>query len=328
MSNKEFTRRDFLKGTLSAGIVLAGAGMLSGFDRYNSRKLPTAVLGKTGVRIPRIAIGLGSRFCAINDEEKALEMLNYALDNGLYYFDTANFYVDTKNGVVSEERVGKVAKDRRKEIFLSTKLSSRNPDDAMREIETSLKRLQTDHLDMLKIHAVMDMADVAELSKKGGLIDIMLKLKEQKVTRFIGFSGHYDADAMTALANRGDFDVMLIAMNHWAAQRNQNRQGMAIPVALEKNMGVMLMKVIRPKEKNTALKGSDLIRYALSLKGPTGITVGMENIETVKQNIETLRNFVPMDDDEQKIFASNLTPFFEHKNLQWMSPAYKDGNWV
>jgi predicted aldo/keto reductase-like oxidoreductase len=328
MSQKDFTRRDFLKGTLGAGIAMAGTGLLSGFDVYNAKKLPTAVLGKTGVRIPRIAIGLGSRFCTINDEATSTEMLNYALDNGLYYFDTANFYVDTKNGVISEERVGKVVKYRRKEIFLSTKLSGRNPDDAKREIETSLKRLQTDHLDMLKIHAVQTMDDVAELSKKGGLIDIMLSLKEQKVTRFIGFSGHYDADALTAMASRGDFDVMLIAMNHWASNREQQRQEMAIPVALEKNMGVMLMKVIRPREKNPDLKGADLIRYALSLKGPAGITVGMEKLETVKENIEILRNFKPMNEMEMELYAANLNPFFRHQNLPWMNPGYKDGQWA
>jgi uncharacterized protein len=326
MKNRELSRRSFLKGSIGAGIAISGAGLLSGFD-LNKEGIPMAVLGKTGARIPRVAIGLGSRFCAVKDESKALEMLHFALDNGLNYFDTANFYVDAKSGVISEERVGKVVKERRKEIFLSTKLSSRNPDDAMREIETSLKRLNTDKLDMLKIHAVMDMADVDKLSEKGNLIDILHRLKKEKVTRFIGFSGHYNADAMTAMAKRGDFDVMLIALNHWAAQRGQNREE-AIPVALEKNMGVMLMKVIRPRETNPNLKGSDLMRYALSIKGPTGITVGMESIETVQQNVEMLKNFKPMTESEQELYALELTPFNNSHKLPWMNPNYKDGIWA
>ncbi|MBV5348700.1 aldo/keto reductase, partial [bacterium] len=102
--------------------------------------------GKTGVRVPRIVCGLGSRFCHLDDDDEAQRLLNYTLDNGLYYWDTAYAYDNTigvppgkkrsSRLVTSEERLGPAVKARRNEIFLSTKVTSRDPNVAMRQIET------------------------------------------------------------------------------------------------------------------------------------------------------------------------------------------------
>jgi hypothetical protein len=339
MNYKNFSRRKFIKGTIGTGLLMAGSGILPTGNvfqmpsktepDYDAKGLPTVGLGKTGVRVPRIICGLGSRFCNIKGVEEAHAMLNFALDNGLYYFDTAWVYVNAQGlPVVSEERIGPVVAKRRKEIFLSTKVTSRDPDEAMRQIETSLKRLQTDHLDQLMIHDVQSVADVNKLSEKGNLIDILHRLKEQGLTKFIGFSGHTEAAPMKAMADRGDFDTMLIAMNHWnEANDQQNRQELAIPAAKAKGMGVILMKVVRPRETITTLKPSDLIKYALSLKGPDVIVLGMESIDVVKSNLEILRNFKPMEEAKMKELAMQLTPFHNHENLPWMKPGYCDGNW-
>jgi predicted aldo/keto reductase-like oxidoreductase len=329
MENKNLTRRTFIKGTIGAGIAMAGVPLLTACDNYDAKGLPTAILGSTGVRIPKIALGLGSRFCNIADEDVSSDMLNFALDNGLYYWDTAHIYENRKNGVISEERIGEIAKYRRKEIFLSTKVTDRDPDLAMKQIESSLKRLQTDKLDMLKIHSVESLEDIDEMSQKGHLIDIVQRLKEEGVTRFIGFSGHGSAKAMATLAARGEFDSMLIAMNHWGASYNpQNRQELAVPAALENGMGVMLMKAVRPKEKIENVNVSDLVRFALSLEGPAGVVIGMDSLEVVKSNLDLLRNFVPMSTDEKKDMAQSLSPFFNHENLEWMNAKYQDGNWA
>ncbi|MDP3914094.1 MAG: aldo/keto reductase [Bacteroidota bacterium] len=278
MENSNFSRRKFIKGT---GLLLAGTGLLPSCNifrmsgsssAYDAKGLPTAMLGKTGVRIPRIAIGLGSRFCTIESAEEAFDLLNYALDNGLYYWDTAWAYENKKLGFTSEERLGEVLKNRRKEIFISTKVTSRDPDEAMRQIEASLKRLQTDHVDMLS---------------------------------------------------------MLMAMNHYNKATNpQERQEQAIPAAKTNDMGVMLMKVIRPRETIKELDPKDLVRYALSLKGPDGIVLGMDSLEVVKSNLEILRNFRPMEDSKMKEMAMQLTPFYNHENLPWMKSGYCDGNWA
>jgi uncharacterized protein len=333
MKKRELTRRDFLKGTIGAGIALSGAGFMPasvhpGHHKYNARGLPTAVLGKTGIRVPRINIGLGSRFCSIESENEALELLEYSLDNGLFYWDTAHSYTNNRINVVSEEHVGKIAKNRRDEIFISTKIGSRDPYEAMKQVELSLKRLQTDHVDMLKIHNVLNMDDVAKLSEKGNLIDIVNRLKEEKVARFIGFSGHTDADALKSLAERGDFDSMLVAMNPYGSTNNpQPRQELAIPAALDKGMGVVLMKVVRPREMNPKFTGSDLVRFALSLDGPASLTLGIESKEIVDANLELLRNFKPMSQTEKKEFATLLHPWFNHRDLEWLRPGYEDGNW-
>jgi predicted aldo/keto reductase-like oxidoreductase len=315
---------------------MAGSGLLPSWaiERIKSPKtnldakgLPTAVLGKTGVRIPRIACGLGSRFCNIEKTDDALRLLNFALDNGLYYWDTAFSYENSKLGFTSEERMGEVVKTRRDELFLSTKVESRDPDEAKRQIETSLKRLKTDHLDLLKIHSIETPSDVESISAKGKIIDILLGLKEQGVTRFIGFSGHSEAAAMKMMAEKGIFDSMLMAMNHYGGNQEQ-RQEQVIPAAKAQGMGVMLMKVVRPRETVKELSPKDLIRYALSLDGPDGIVLGMDSLDVVKSNIEILRNFKPMEETRMKQIALQLTPFYNHQSLPWMNPGYHDGKWV
>jgi predicted aldo/keto reductase-like oxidoreductase len=235
----DYSRRKFIKRSLSVGAAIAATGLAFSNDNkvfpesvnpYNPKGLPTATLGKTGVIIPRIAIGLGSRFCNIKTLDEALDMLSFALDNGLYYWDTAHAYENTSTGVISEERLGYIVKSRRKEIFLSTKVTARDPEKAKAEIEDSLRRLRTEKLDMLKIHSVESARDVAEICKKGGVLDLISKFKEEGITRFIGFSGHGNAQALKELAETGRFDSMLFAMNHYD-QNKENRQGLVIPAA-------------------------------------------------------------------------------------------------
>ncbi len=349
MEDSIFSRRKFIKGTVGSGLLIAGAGLLPSCNIfrmssksksvYDAKGLPTVLFGSTGVRVPRIICGLGSRFCHLESDEEAQRLLHYTLDNGLYYWDTAWAYNNTigvppgkkrsPRLVTSEERLGPVVKTRRNEIFLSTKVTSRDPNEAMRQIETSLKRLQTDHLDQLMIHDVQSMADVDKLSQKGNLIDILHRLKEQGLTRFIGFSGHTEAAAMKAMVDRGDFNTMLIAMNHWNAATNlQNRQEMAIPAAKAKGMGIILMKVVRPRETIDSLHPTDLIKYALSLKGPDFVVLGMDSVEVVQSNLEILRNFKPMSEARMKELAMDLTPYYKHENLPWMQPGYTDGNYA
>lgn len=349
MDNYNDSRRKFIKGTIGIGLLTAGSGILpscnifrlgtKSWSNFDAKGLPTVEFGKTGVRLPRIVCGLGSRFCHIEDDEYAEKLLHYTLDNGLYYWDTASAYDNTLGTppgktrsprlVRSEERLGPVVAKRRNEIFLSTKVTNRDPYEAMKQIETSLKRLQTDHFEQLMIHDVKSMDDVDKLSEKGNLIDILQKLKDQGITRFIGFSGHTNSDALKALAERGDFDTMLIAMNHWNAVNNpQKRTEEAVPTAKANKMGVILMKVVRPRETITSLKPVDLINYALSLKGPDVILLGLDSLEVVNSNLEIIRNFKQMDEDKMKEMAFQLTPFYRHENLPWMKPGYTDGNWA
>jgi predicted aldo/keto reductase-like oxidoreductase len=336
MRNK-YSRRKFIERTLSVGVAITGTQLAFSSstpsetgtgeikNQYDAKGLPTTLLGKTGVMIPRIAIGLGSRFLNITTLNEALEMCNYALDNGLYYWDTAHDYVNNTTGAISEERLGHIVKNRRKEIFLSTKISARDPEKAKLEIEESLKRLQTDKLDILKIHAVESMEEVNNICKKGGVLDIISRLKEEGVTRFIGFSGHGNALALKAMVETGRFDSMLFAMNHYGENKD-DRQGTIIPAAKAKGMGIMLMKTVRPKETIPGLTAAELVRFALSLEGPSGIAVGMDSKKVVDSNLNLLRNFKPMNADEKLKYAVLLSPYFRHESLEWMKNGYHDGS--
>jgi len=327
MSKKSMSRRDLLKTTAAATAAMALGPELAQAQTdspYDAKGLPTRKIGRTQTEVPRMAVGTGSRFCAANDED-AQEMLTYALDHGLYYWDTAHVYV--YDGVVSEERLGKVVKHRRKEIFLSTKVTTRDPEQAKRDIEKSLERLQTDHLDILKIHDIQSMEDVDTIAKKDGLADVLRSYRDQGVAKNIGFSGHTSAEAMASAAKRLGFDTMLMALNHYQEGR-EPFETHAVPTAVDHGLSVMVMKVVRPRETVEGLNPRDLIRYALSIDGPTGCIVSSNTLDILKQNIETLKNFKPMEEGELAKTRVALAPFYRHENLEWMRPGYRDGHWA
>ena len=136
------SRRQFFE---AAALSCATVGGVIGQSLSASSKVPTRTLGRTGLTVSVLAFGSGSRFMMYEQEDKALEALNRAIDLGITYVDTAHGYGEGK----SEERIGKVMAQRRKEVILATKIAARKGDDAMREIELSLKRLQTDQVDVL-----------------------------------------------------------------------------------------------------------------------------------------------------------------------------------
>jgi aryl-alcohol dehydrogenase-like predicted oxidoreductase len=322
-------RRDFLK-TIAATAAVATTG--SAGERLkdaaapeaapDAKGLPTVVLGKTGAAVPRIGIGLGSRFCAVESLDRALEILTAALDHGFYYWDTAYNY--TNKDIVSEERIGMVLKDRRREVFLATKFEARDYDGVMRQLEGSLKRLRTDRLDLYQAHALEAVEDLDRLAAKGGALDALRKIRDQKVARFIGFSGHLDAAAMAEAARRGLFDTMLIALNHYA-ERKGDFEGGAIPAAADRGMGVMIIKSIRPRETVEGLAAEDLIRYALSLPLVHSAVVGTDSVEVVRKNEALLRNFKPLAPEDMKRLAVRLEPFYAGSRLPWLRPGYCDG---
>jgi aryl-alcohol dehydrogenase-like predicted oxidoreductase len=325
MSRPRIRRRDFLKtmvAAAAAGTSLSAKTLTGPAPAYNAKGLPTAILGKTGVAVPRIGIGLGSRFCAVEDEDLAHAILQSALDQGFYYWDTAYNY--RNNSIVSEERLGRVLEGRRKEVFLATKFEARDHDGVMRQLEESLKRLRTDHLDLYQVHLIESMADLDTLGLPGGALEALHKIKEQKTARFIGFSGHVDAAAMAEAARRHDFDTMLIALNHYQERRG-DFEGGAIPAAAARRMGVMIIKAIRPRETVEGLAASDLLRYALTLPHVHSAVVGTDSVDVVRKNAALLRNFRPLSPEEMANLSVKLSPFFAGNRLPWMQPGYRDG---
>jgi len=290
MANKDtLSRRDFLgKSGLALGAV-AALPALPGVAAAAAAKLPHRVLGRTGVSVPILAFGCGSRFLMYEPEE-AGPALNRAIDIGITYLDTAIDYGDGK----SETRVGMVMKTRRKEVFLATKIPgrARTRDAALKEVEASLERLQTDHVDLLHIHSLGDEADLAKIEAPDGVLKALYELRGQKAARFIGMTSHTDGAVMAKAIERNDLDCVQMAMNPARANRFEE---LALPAARRKDLGVILMKVTGQEHLLGAGKAeaAPLLRYAWSLPVST-VVCGMPKPEFVEANVASARGFTSM----------------------------------
>ena len=282
------SRRDFLgKSGLALGAVAALPALPAAAA---GSKLPHRVLGRTGVSVPILAFGCGSRFLMYESEEAGLAALNRAIDMGITYLDTAIDYGDGK----SETRVGMVMKTRRKEVFLATKIPerARTRDAALREVEASLKRLQTDHVDLLHVHGLGGEADLAKIEAPDGVLKALYELRSQKTARFIGMTSHTDGAVMARAIERNDLDCVQMAMNPARANRFEE---LALPAARAKNLGVILMKVTGQEHLLGAGKAeaAPLLRYAWSLPVTT-VVCGMPKPEFVAANVASARGFTSM----------------------------------
>jgi len=282
----KLSRRDFLGRSLAVAALPA----LPAVAAAATAKLPHRVLGRTGVSVPILAFGGGTRFLMYEPEEAGLAALNRAIDVGITYVDTAIDYGDGK----SETRVGKVMSTRRQEVFLATKIPgrARTRDAALKEVEASLKRLQTDHVDLLHIHSLGDEADLAKIEAPDGVLKALYELRGQKVARFIGMTSHTDGAVMAKAIERNDLDCVQMAMNPARAARFEE---LALPAARAKNLGVILMKVTGQERLLGAGKAeaAPLLRYAWSLPVST-VVCGMPKLEFVEANVASARGFTPM----------------------------------
>jgi uncharacterized protein len=239
-------RRQFLEA-VAVGLVAVPA-----LGSEPKTKLPQRRLGRTGLKVPILGFGSGSRFLMYKDEDEAIAALSQAIDLGITYIDTAHNY---GNGL-SEERIGRLMLTRRKEVTLATKIPGRTADQARREIELSLKRLRTDHLDVLHIHMLKNLQDLAAIEAPGGVLEALHEARAQNITRAIGITCHADPVALRTALERHDFDCTQMALNAGLARMADAPGGMkatpmgagsferlALPVATRKHMGVIAMKV-------------------------------------------------------------------------------------
>jgi len=323
--NQKFTRRHFVQTTAAAtaSVAIAPLSACSASSPYDAKGLPTVRLGKTGSIVPRMGFGCGSRWMAIPDDETALEILEYAFDQGLYYWDTASSYGNER--ISSEERIGMILKERRENVFLTSKTGDREGDMAKKSVERSLKRLGTDHIDLMYVHAVSSVEDAEQLGRKGMVLDVLDQFKSEGIIRNIGFSGHASAEGMKRAVELYDFDVMMMALNHQSTDGTEDFEGLPAPLARKKGMGVVAMKVIRPRETVNGLSANDLVRYALTLDDFHMANIGIDSKEVLNSNLEILKTFTPLEDEKMKDLRMALQPFYRGRNLEWMNPAYQDG---
>ena len=248
--------------------------------------MPHRTLGRTGASVSILAMGCGSRFL-MYPADQASAVLEKAVGLGINYLDTAVGYGDGE----SETRLGRFLATRRKDVFLATKVPTRarTRDAALKEVEASLKRLQTDHLDLLHLHSLGDEADLAKIEAPDGALKALYELREQKVTRFIGMTSHTDGAVMAKAIEHNDLDCVQMAMNPARAARFEE---LALPAANRKNLGVILMKVTG-QDKLMEDGGADtasLLRYAWSLPISTAVC-GMPKLEFLEANVATAKAY-------------------------------------
>jgi predicted aldo/keto reductase-like oxidoreductase len=299
------SRRVFLK--------VVGAGSLVKPVFGASAKLPRRALGKTGVEVSCLAFGAGSRFLMYEEEDVALAVLNEAIDMGITYIDTAQSYGNGK----SEERVGKIMRTRRSEVFLTTKLQERKGDEALRALEVSLKRLQVDQLDLVHIHALEGDEDLAQIESPDGVLKALYKARDEGMTRFIGITCHAAPATLRTALERHDFNCTQMALNAARARIDDDGfkavkmpeggfEEVALPVANKKGLGVIAMKVFGQEQLLGYASPEQLLRYSLSLPVSAAVA-GMPKREHIRQNVEIARSFKPLS-NEERAEVSDLIP--------------------
>ncbi len=287
--------------------MVGGAAAVSGLAAED--RIPKRSLGRTGARVSILGFGCGASFLEYG-EDKGIAALNHALDLGINYVDTAPSYGDG----ASEERVGKVLKTRRAEVFLSTKVRDRNADAAMRSIEASLKRLQTDHVELLQIQGLEGDADLTAIGSPDGVLRLFYRLRDEKVAQAIGITSHSDPAVLATALERHDFDCAQTVLN--GAQ--PGFQSAVLPAARRRAIGVIAMKVFGQGKLVGPAAPEMLLRYSLSLPVATAVA-GMPKTDHIDANVETARNFKPLTATEMENFSdilmngyqSELSRFFE-----------------
>ncbi len=319
------SRREFL-GTTVFGSLAARSLFAAGAAEA---AMPTRVLGKTGARVSILALGGGSRFLMYKDDEQAIAAVRKALDLGITYIDTSDDYGKDH---LSERRIGQAIKGRRKGIFLATKLSNRDGSQAARIVEASLKALDVDHLDLIHIHSLTTPQDLADIEAKGGVLEQLPKLRDQKMTRFIGITSHTDPAVLRTALERHDFDCTQMTLNGARVGMTSGGPGrgmvpnpamktsfqtLALPVAQRKKMGILAMKVFAQDALSGQAPVEKLLYYALSLP-VTAAVVGMPKVEHIEENVRLAKAFRPLPESEMRRLSDTLS----EKNKQALDQLF------
>ncbi len=253
-------------------------------------------LGHTGEKVSAIGMGgfhLGQK--GLSDEQ-SIQLIRSAIDRGITFMDNSWDY----NEGQSEIRMGKALKDGyRQKIFLMTKIDGRTKEAAERQIETSLERLQTDHIDLVQHHEVIRFDDPDRIFADGGANEALVAAKKAGKIRYIGFTGHKDPHIhlymLKVAAQHGfQFDTVQMPLNVMDAHFRSFGQ-MVLPELIKQNIGVLGMKSMGDSVilKSNAVSAIECLHYALSL--PTSVVItGIDKPEILDQTFEAVKGFQPM----------------------------------
>jgi uncharacterized protein len=333
-------RRNFLKtgGALDAALFAPAAAPAAEPDKElpglpsNPRTpgaMPTRNLGKTGYTVGIFSLGGQAALERPDNFDVAVPVIERALDLGVNYLDTSSIYGGPERW--SEQYVGKVMARRRNDAFLATKTKERTREGSMRMIEKSLQLLNTDHIDLWQLHDIGTMTDVNQVFAKGGALEALIEMQNQKVVRYLGVTGHYRPDALIEAVNRHPFDTILMAMNA-ADPHHFSFNEALLPLAVEKQMGIIGMKIpgrgrilsswtpppieeqkhswegmtIQTSSPGT-LNMREAMYYTLSRPVST-VIIGCDTIRQLEQNVQLAREFTPLNERQQTELVARTEP--------------------
>jgi uncharacterized protein len=256
--------------------------------------------GRTGVRVPLVGYGTAPLGRDRISRDHAVNCLNHAIDRGITYLDTSP-------GYGSEPHLGEVMRTRREEVFLATKIDKRSLAGVREELEQSLERLQTDHLDLVQVHAVSAWADLEQALAPDGAIAALEKARAEGLIRFIGITGHSRPSLLARALNEYEFDSVLVALSiidHLITGADL----VILPVAREHNTAVIAMKVLH---HGLAPNMERALRYALGLEGVSLAIVGMDKVEQIDRAVELAARFQPLSESEYEQHVQEVKPLIQ-----------------
>jgi len=251
--------------------------------------IPTTTFGKTNIPVSVIAQG-GARMDLHPDIRTAAAHVRTVYELGITYFDCARAYWNGR----SEEAYGLGLEGVRKNVFLTTKTEKRTAKEAARDLETSLRLLKTDYVDLWQVHAVQNRDDIDKILSPGGAVEAFEAARNAGKCRLIGFTGHYDPEIHAALLKAYDrWDTVMMPLNA-ADHAYLSFERIALPVAAERGVGVQAMKVFGKACLLRSLNPSECLKYVLNLPGVHVAICGAGTEGQMEDNIRTVRSLGKM----------------------------------
>jgi aryl-alcohol dehydrogenase-like predicted oxidoreductase len=279
-------RRLFVGGAF-AGIGIPGA--VAAQQNTKAGDIPVTTLGKTGVKVSVIAQG-GARMDLHPDIPTAAAHVRKMYELGITYFDCARAYWEGR----SEEAYGIGLQGVRKNVFLTTKSMQRTAQGAQQDLETSLRLLKTDYIDLWQMHNILTQEDIDKILAPGGALETFEAAKKAGKCRLIGFTGHFDPAVHTAMLKAyGNWDTVMLPV-HAADHAYLSFEQGTLPVAKEFGIGVQAIKVFGKANLLRSVNPMDCLRYALSQPGVHVAICGAGTQGQMEDNIRAVRNFKPM----------------------------------
>ncbi len=267
-------------------------------------EIPKRTLGKTGIDVTMLGLGGEGILRTFGHEAEAYGLINAAIDLGIKYFESARAYSG------SESYYGGALKERRKDIFLTSKSHARDKKGASSHLEETLSNMNTDHLDLWQIHDVRTQDEIEEIFGKGGAIEAFVEAKEKGYIRFIGVTGHHDPHIIRKCIELFKFDTVLIPANP-AEPYYKSFIEKVIPVAIQKDMGIIGMKVyFRGLAARLPFYTTmePFLRFALSQQVST-VVIGCDDIHQLEDNVRYAKTFEKMSEGEMQNLVDSLSNY-------------------